>query len=232
MKTLLCVMAHREAQATFDRHLGLWRAHGYPILVMCPTDSPVQTGIQTVLVGKRGHHSDGANARFRTFLKTLLDLEQYDSFFIHEYDSVCLCPKVPEVVLRNRYLWCNRFKNDFADPKFIGTQFLHPPFFMTREVIHAVLKTVGREAIEDHAEHNFYDRWLGLVADKACGTFLPQGYDRLGYSQNTILPAHMDEAKQAVREGARFIHGVKTETVLEGLLGAMFESKPHEAFAV
>lgn len=212
-------MAHGdpEAQATFDRHLPYWRAHGFPLFVACPTDSVVNTGIPMFTIGRRSHHDAMANYRFRKTLEFLATVPS-DWFVIHEYDSLCLEPVIPIILFEHGRIMGNVFQNN--DPNFEGSQFIHPPLLMDRETLLKIV-SVGQD-VPDEAEHGFWDRWLGLVCDR--GGIEVCGYGNLGFSRNTIEAVDYSIARARVRDGAVMIHGVKTAKVLQGLQEAMVES--------
>lgn len=206
-------MAHGEksAQATFDRHLPFWRAHELPILVFTPEDNPVKTGLTTIKLGKASHHSAEANKRFRLMLDLLYDLPQ-QRFAFFEYDSICLdrrLPRHPPSV----GVFGNVFNN--SDPKFAGSQFVHPPLMFDRETVHRIL--VSCRYIPDSAEFGFWDRWLGLVCDT--GRIPMYSYGPEGYSENTVAEGSAS-ARAAVCGGAIMIHGIKAAGVLDMLVDA------------
>jgi hypothetical protein len=211
LNAICCVMAHGDlgAQLAFDRHLPFWRNHGCQIYVVSPTNSPVRTGLHQIPVGPRQHHGSAANARMRRVLFTLLDMPA-EWYIIHEYDSLCLM-EVPGLVWERPVLWANVFPND--DPSFEGKIFFHPPLIMPRATLRAICSASAN--VRDAAEHGFWDRWLGLVCERAGIPF--EGYGPNGYSQNTIANHHLPEAIKAVRAGARMIHGIKSPSVLDAL---------------
>lgn len=210
---LIVVMAHGEksAQATFCRHLPFWRAHELPMLVFSPEDNPVTTGITTIKLGKASHHSAEANKRFRLMLDLLYDFPQH-RFVFFEYDSICLDRRLP-LHPKAVGVFGNVFNN--SDPKFAGSQFVHPPLMFNRETIGRILKSCRN--IPDSSGFGFWDRWLGLVCDQ--GRIPMYSYGPAGYSENTI-PEGSALARDAVSSGAVMIHGIKTAGVLDMLVDA------------
>lgn len=224
MKTLVTIMAHgdREAQKAFDRHLDFWRAHGLPLLVMCPEDSQVRTGLQILLIGKRGHHGVNGNMRFRALLETLVKLD-YDRHIIFEYDSLCLVPDIPAGNKDGVYGMV--FNDDRAvrslpgsRKEFEGRTFIHPPIVLNRFTMLQVLDSMS--GIPDDVEHGFWDRWLGLACERRnipVHCFRSHG---LGYSQNTIGKAELPEACESAAHGAVLFHGVKSKEALQAIVDA------------
>lgn len=222
-------MAHADygAQLAFDRHLPFWRAHGLPMIAMCPSDSAVRTGLNTLLIGKRGHHSAEANGRFRMLLTALSKLGNFDRHVIFEYDSLCLVPELPYV--KNHAVCGIAFRDDrpvrhfqLSNVPFEGKIFIHPPLIMTTVTILRVLESMRKLPYD--AENGMWDRMLGLACERAdipVYSFREKGF---AYSQNTIKHPHeISEACEAARNGAVLFHGIKQKEVLEAIVKAHYE---------
>jgi hypothetical protein len=208
MKTLLTVMAHAEAQDTFDRHRMYWERHGFQVVVMCPIDSVVRTNHPLITIGRKSHHDAEANRRFKALLADL-SKTSYDRFVIHEYDSLCFQDMHPQ--FNPDGVWSNLFTDD--DPKWQGHHFLHPPLVMSREILTRVVET--SRSVPDGVEHGFWDRMLGFICER--GSIPMHGYGERGFSKNTILPSDIPAAVAARKAGAIMFHGVKSIEVLKAL---------------
>ena len=176
------------------------------------------TGLQTLLIGKRGHHSSEANGRFRKLLEALCKLD-YDRHFIFEYDSLCVIPEIP---IDFRF---GVHGISFLDERpsgsrenFEGKIFIHPPLAFTTETIAAVLEAMND--VPDKACNGFWDRWLGYACERGNIPVHCWRASGLGFSRNTILREHFPEACQAAGRGAVLFHGVKTAETLQSLLNA------------
>lgn len=208
MKTLTVIMAHREAQGAFDRHLNFWKSHGTDLLVMCPQDSVVETNLQVLCLGKKGHHSAMANWRFKTLLQYLTKVS-YEWFFLNEYDSLCLTPALPPCPTES--ISSNLFTAN--QPEFRGHHFLHPPLQFSQSVLGRIVTALNK--LPDYSENGFWDRLLGYACE--LGKVPMAAYNNLGFSRNTIEPGDIQAAVQARKNGAVLYHGVKTEPVLRAL---------------
>ena len=202
--TLQMIMAHAEAQETFDRHLPIWESLGTEIRVICPEDSWVKCRHPVIGYGKKAHSGSDAMERFFHMLRWLEGAETFDTFLIHEYDSFSL--EMPP--------FTGFGANWFLSPQagWISKKYAHPPLAITRKVLSETIAQVG--LIPFHAERGMWDRVIGLVVPKnETHPFIN------GYSRNTIEPHHYDELRKAVAEGAKHYHGVKHKEVLDMILG-------------
>lgn len=212
LRTCTVVMAHGKAQGTFDRHLPYWQRNGSFWFVACPADDMVRTTYPVLGIGRTSHHNAAANQRFRELFHILARMD-FDQFWIHEYDSLCVDVEPP--TLDPHKLWGNLWRN--TEPKrFTGKQFFHQPLFMSREILQRL--SLRMERIPDSAEEGFQDRFLGLAVDLAGVPFA--GYEKLGFSRNTIEPEHLRDAVAARKAGATLFHGIKSAMVLDAIVRA------------
>ena len=104
--------------------------------------------------------------------------------------------------------------------KFISPIYLHFPHLYTRTALEKMLAVAESGQVSWDAEHGYVDRWLGFLAHKAGVPVLNYRANGLGYSYENIsyggrFPHRVDEAAQAVSNGAIFSHGVKDRRTLE-----------------
>lgn len=210
MKVLEVIMAHRDAQETFDRHLPVWLSLGLDMLVFCPEDSQVKTDLPMFTFGYACHHGPHSIERFRNLLLHL-EKTDYDAFLVQEYDSFSLKSPAPPGPM---VIQCNLFKTD-NDIAWMGDAFTHPPLFFARSTLSRIIAASG--IVSDHAERSFWDRWLGLVAKM--GAIQLSGW--FGFSQNTIEPNQIEHAVFAVKGGARHLHGCKTKACFDAIMEAV-----------
>lgn len=212
LRTCTVVMAHGKAQGTFDRHLPYWERNGSLRFIVCPADDLIRTKHPVLAIGRSSHHNAAANARFKELFH-VLGMMDFDYFWIHEYDSICVDPEPPD--LDPKKLWGNLWHN--TEPKrFTGRQFFHQPLFLPREILGILL--MHMERIPDASEEGFQDRFLGLAVDLAGVPFA--GYENLGFSRNTIEPEHLRDAVAARKAGATLFHGIKSAMVLDAIVRA------------
>lgn len=239
MTTLLVIMAHAEAQETYDRHLPLWKAHRCDTIVFCPADAPINTGLHMLTWGKRSHHDAEANRRFKRLIE-FIAMMSYDRYVIFEYDALCLTAEIPTFFERSKerylrpldgkdfskpYLAANVFRDNGPDRKFKGSTFCHPPLILTRLGLKVLLPHLN--ALPDDAELGFWDRMLGLACENAGiepFDFMKAG---LGYAQNTIKPHQWQDAYAAAANGAVFFHGVKCFGALDHIQSGHRSAKLH-----
>lgn len=212
MNRLTVIMAHAEAQHIFDRHLRYWESESTDLLVMCPQDSVVWTNHPVLAIGRKGHHGPESIVRFHQLLDFLRQM-RHDWFVIHEYDSLFLptndvraFPVPTDVAIHS-----NLF-NISEQVGFKGHHFLHPPLCFSRKTLERMV--AGCYKTPD-IEAGFWDRHIGLVCEM--WDIPMQGYERLGYSRNTIEPYHIPEAVAARQNGAVCFHGVKSDAVLRAI---------------
>lgn len=206
MNPLVVIMAHGKAQDTFNRHLPYWERWVRDVLVFSPANDVVRTNHAQLTFGTACHHGPESIRRFRHLL-TCLSKSNFSEFVIHEYDSLSFDQDFPENL--NGTLYSNEFSN--SDRTFEGSRFFHPPLMFSRETLQTIL-AVG-SGVPDTAEKGFWDRWLGLVADKAG---IPTQCLN-GFSRNTIEPTDLQSAIEARRAGAVHFHGIKNPIVLRTL---------------
>jgi hypothetical protein len=210
--TLLIIMAHKEGQATFDRHCVHWAYHRAEILVFCPRNSIVQTSWPVLAIGTASHHDAMANWRFRQLFE-VLERTIYDNFFLLEYDAICFHPELPLSYCGqiNANLWQN------TEPlRFKGSTYLHPPLAFSKDILKRINKAA--RTVPDSESEGFWDRQLGLWCDIA--KVPPAGWNERGFSRNTIQDSDIPSAVTARKAGAFLFHGIKTLNVLNALMNA------------
>jgi len=218
-RTLVVIMAHKESQETFDRHLPLWSRHGHEMIVYCPCDSVIDPrGNPMLSFGRKSHHDAMANARFRELIR-MLTWTQFGRFVVHEYDSLCVGDSIPHFVLdgtEGPLLAGNVFRDVRPDRGFAGTTFIHPPFVFDYGTAKMILNALDRVSMD--LEFGFYDRLLGLVAERAdipLYNFMENGS---GFARNTIEEHDLNDAEAAASGGTVFYHGVKSQAALDAIL--------------
>lgn len=187
------------------------------MLVFCPEDDPVRTGLQTFMVGRAQHHGRDAAERFRFMLRTARDLD-YERYLFFEYDSICLEPKIPDESIECPGAF---FGNGFGNSDrrvFRARNFYHPPLYFGRPSLDAWLKEEPYHNSDD--EDGMWDRQCATIIERS--ELASASWGECGFSRNTIEPGSADSrlAVEAVLKGATMIHGIKHPEILELLVSA------------
>jgi hypothetical protein len=218
MRTLVTIMAHKEAQEIFERHFPLWWDLGHELLVVYPKRSrvliPMPRGkqerqVMQLEVGEPAHSGIESIVRFRTILEQMHGMG-FDRYAFFEYDALCFGP-LPEM---RGDVAGNLFRDDSPNRGFIGTCFVHPPLMFTHKGLEMVVNMIRQMKLTD--EKSVWDRFLGLCLERIgiernVHNFLATGE---GISRNTWEPAEYPELKKAVRSGVSMIHGLKSKEAL------------------
>lgn len=196
--------------------LDLYLHHECPVTILSPENSKFEIQhprIDNRFGGKRCAIGQDALDRHREHLRILLTYpEEY--FLIHDSDSVCLSPQLPDFLYAEPdILWsCLVTDETPHQQKFYREGFPHiafqPAWFMSRKTIEAMLARVAHENLPANPGLSFIDYWLVELA-------LEVGRPYKGIPGALSLPLSDDnppakeQGLEAVRNGAIFIHSVK-----------------------
>ena len=212
MSILTTILAHKEAQDCVDRHLPHWKAQTDKLIIFTPEDSRIDTTERQISFGHACHH--GAHAIERLYwLLTWLEGTDFNEFIIHEYDSISLArPSVFNDTVSDAYpslqgIW---FDTEY-NYQWIGSSFVHPPLAMRRLGLESCVAQLG--GLPFHCNRGMWDRVLGLAMSFVRCEFSPPGY-----SHNTIAEEHYSSLAEAIKNGARHFHGVKSKETLDFIL--------------
>ena len=200
-----------------------YQHHECPITILSPEDSPVI--IHGVCVdyrfgGKRCYIGPDCLARMREHLKILLTYPE-NHFLIHDADSFCLMPKLPDYLYAepDDVLWSSLIadeiprQQDFYPPGFPHISF-QPPWFLSRKTIEMLLA----DEVAINPNMPLIDYWLVQLAIQ---TGLPYKGFKASISYPTADPFYHGAAWDAVRyRGTIFAHSVKTLEALDLLMTA------------
>lgn len=134
--------AHQVIQS-----LGVYLHHECPVVVLSPEDSPADVrypGVDRRFGGKRAYIGQDSLDRQAEHLRLLLEFPE-NHFLIHDSDSVCLDPKIPDYLYAEPdVVWSNQV--DDAIPEHQSTfepgwphVAFQPPYFLSRKTIEAML---------------------------------------------------------------------------------------------
>ena len=214
--------------------------HECPTVILSPRDSPVEIihpGVENIAAGPNEYTGYKSLARFREHLETLLMFPE-NHFLIHDSDSFCLTPKLPDYLYAEPdLLWSNLKINDavatqhkFFPPGFPKIAF-QPPWFFSRNTIKALLSAVND--VTPNPNMLFIDYWLVQLALKA--EIQWKGFPgAISWPMRNPTETHhfARAAWEAVRyHGITYVHAVKTRDVCEFLMDArrLYETAPAPA---
>ncbi len=221
--TMIVLMCHGKARATFERHYSEWHKHNCPILLFTPSNDPMPYPFSSyypdkprLTFGVASHHDKSAIMRFAFLLNFLSDID-FGQFAIFEYDSFILSERLPDVGTSG--LIGTKF--DEPDCNTWGSHlFIHPPFIIGKSALRAIVK----EAKELNSEiasraQGFWDRYLGILVERAGRNiaFQPLKWGVDSWSNNTIEEQHIPEVALAVKNGVNWIHGCKSAKAYQAI---------------
>lgn len=111
MKVLISIHAYAGDEERVKAFMPWHEAHGHPVCILSPEDSPV-TFLPSVRLGKRAYIGQDSLDRQYLHLKFLSE-QPYDYFLMHDSDSLCLTPKIPDYVFQPDVF----FSNEVCDPR-------------------------------------------------------------------------------------------------------------------
>lgn len=207
MRPLLVIFAYSGMDDMIDRHWESWQKTGCDILLSFPVDAPCRRG--GLAFEKSQHHGAEIMKRiFRTF-EHVMNLP-YITYYFTEADSMGFC--CPPRLLKDG-LHCFKWYNN--DPNFKAQYYPHYCHGMNNMTLFKLFKASKR--YEPSQEQGFQDRFIGMVCEEN-GIEMHHRPD-LCYSRNLLeTDEHFSEARQAIKNGVAFIHGVKHEWQMQKLL--------------
>lgn len=204
MKLLNIIIAHGKVEGVFRQHLALWKRHGGELLVVCPKDDPVEFGNRLCLSCSEGA-GDTAHVRLAATIEhAALSKAEFVAFF--EYDSIYLDALLP----LEKGFFCNVMPN-MEGERFLTTRYANFPWIIDRESLNR-MAVVARD-YPKMTEHGHNDRWmaaLAMLANVPLMNFTPKGF-----SAGTIDEDNFKQLQAALEQGARALHGIKHQWVLD-----------------
>lgn len=229
-----------------------WVHHGCPLLILSPDDSRVTIDvpgcIESRYAGKRAYTGQLSLDRQRAHLSLLLEYPE-NHFLIHDADSVCLDPKIPDYLYEEPdVMWTNQVVDGIpGHQEFFPSGWPHvafqPPYFLSRKTIKALLAVADDPRCQASPVMPFIDFYmvqLTMVAGLPWKRFLdglsfPISIDPLKPNptprEREIYAHGYRLAHNAVlNEGANVIHSTKDWGVTRELINARqrwVEKHPH-----
>lgn len=223
----------------------LYTHHGCPITILSPLDSKViverregyylkYPNIDCKFGGEREGSLDTIDGRTvsigpkclerqRRHMEILLTYPE-NFFLMHDSDSVCLSPELPEYLYKEpNVLWSNLVYNDNLGEQHAFTPgvpriALQPPWFMSRHTIESLLAVADLVPVES-TDLPFIDFWLMKLALKA--RIVWKGFPDGISAAIPIQPGVLEKIQVDVRHrGLKFIHSVKSQDFAVPLMTA------------
>jgi hypothetical protein len=140
--TRIVVSCYSGDKEQVEQSLDLYLHHECPVTIMSPTDAPViisHPNVTNHSAGKRDRSGPNARERHIEFFKIMLAYPE-NFFLMHESDSVCVDPKIPEYLYDEPdTLWSN--SGGIGEEMAIGFtpgcphETFQAPWFLSRRLI-------------------------------------------------------------------------------------------------
>mgnify|MGYP003429334334 CR=1 FL=1 len=143
---LVVVLCYAGDAAQVEHQLGSYTHHGAPVLALSPADAPAWIpGIENQCAGLSGWK--GRHVAYKLMAHWQIMLEYPKTWFlVHESDSVCLSPELPEEIFeRDDVLWSMAL----GEPNQPGTNY-NAPWFGHRNVFERMLRESKAHVEEWH----------------------------------------------------------------------------------
>jgi hypothetical protein len=227
--TLIAVLCYDGDADQVEHQLPSYTHHGSRVLLLSPQDAPVSlphpqvTCISAGLSGWKGKH---VAYKLMDHWEIMLERAE-DWFLVHEPDSVCLSPELPEEIYeRDDLLWSMAL----GEPNQPGVNY-NAPWFGHRKVFERMLRESEQHVDEWDAAWSA-NGGAGMGNSEMVSTVL--GADR-GHAegiQGARLPSSVwvyqenDPALllRSAAQGVRFVTGIKTRELYDQLVQAYAES--------
>jgi hypothetical protein len=222
--TLVTVHGYYGDSAQIRNALRYYEHHGCSVVIMSPTDSPIQKMGPHIcrFAGKRAYIGQLSIDRQYAQMRAMLDYP-FEFFLANDSDSICISPKIPEYLYETPgVLWSNEVSDLMhqrkADYKWPRMAF-QPPYFFSRSALEAMLATEGK--FETDQQTPFID-WLMMAICHAGN--IPHANYRDGVSCPTSdghSRRHM--STRIANHGAVMLHSIKTPIALQEMVSARYQ---------
>lgn len=222
--TILFVSAYAGDLSQVESNLECYRHHEIPIVILSPADAPItrvsDSRVHCQWHGEKGWAGPQTLVRHLKFLKAMLTFPQA-WFLMHDADSVCLSPKLPEYLYQEKVAWSNEVQDLNPGASMLDKIAVQPPYFFHREVLAALVAAAANPPV------SYYGPVTGDPIVTQCidhyhwqltaGSGFPHKSFPDGASWETTSPGGLNEMARVVRGGKNFIHQVKSKLVLNRL---------------
>lgn len=210
-------MTHQEALLTVERHLSIWENITKEIIFCSPENSYMSEerfvfDYPEARIGEAEHHGEKSAQRIIKIFEYALNWD-WEYLLLMEYDSFALA--LPPEVMPDKGGVSAAVYSQNKPIKYRGKFYLHYPMLFTRSGLERTLEKL--EVVKTNDRY-FSDRFIGRAVEYARIPVKNLLANRKAYSKNTLLPEHYSKLRKAVKGGAVFFHGVKTQEVLNIIL--------------
>jgi hypothetical protein len=236
--TLIVVCGYTGDAGQIDALLPMFEHHQRPILILSPEDSKIEKVGHHLCqwAGKRAYIGQDSLDRQHEHMALALE-KPFEWYLFNDADSFCLTPEIPADYYRYKdTVWSNEVA-DFRIPGETWTDAngsvtwpdnyhagfpliaMQPPYFMSRWALEKMVRFGN--GIKACPITPFID-WYMVQCVVAAGLRHFPFRDRFGKlegaSCETITENGLLTMERCIREGARFIHSVKSKESLDRLL--------------
>lgn len=197
----------------------------FPIIIMSPEDSPVKGNNSHLCLqsGRKGYTGYHTLERQKLQMERLLEEHHFDYYLMHDADSVCLCSELPDYLFSDDCFYSN-IVSDHFHRRPLGWSLpriaFQTPYFMSRKILKKFIdaaRNFNSTNIPDHGTA-FIDFWMMKIA-------VDNNIPYKNYLDGTSCPAypfgsdgHLHHRELISLFGHKFIHAIKTESVLDDLV--------------
>jgi hypothetical protein len=198
--------------------------HECPVVILSPDDAKVEiSGVESRFGGKRAYTGQDSLDRQREHLKILLSYPE-NHFLIHDSDSVCLSPEIPQYLYAEDALWSNLVVDNIPGREhgyylngFPRLAF-QPPYFVSRKVLERLVASVEGGNLTANPTLPFIDHYMVQLA-------VHSGVPWKNFRDGITGPISSDHSSfvaawNAVQRGAVMIHSVKSPDFWRPLMRA------------
>jgi len=213
--TRVAVCCYADDAVYVVENMPLYQHHGCPITVLSPADSPALLPVVDCRMGgKRAYIGQDCLDRMRIHLRILIAEHTENHFLIHDSDSVCLSPKLPDFLYDEPdTLWSNLVHNGIPEqqpgfPPGMPHIAFQPPWFMSRKTIKALLD-VSEGCTVVNPILPFIDYWMVEMAIKGGIPWKPLPLAMSAPLSHDIWQANAEGLRQVRDNGFIFLHSIK-----------------------
>lgn len=213
MKNLLVIFNVAAEDDVCRLFLPYWQRSGCDILFSSPHDAKSQLDNVLHLHTGKAMTKDRSSwwwyqARVLETMRFVMTLP-YNGFVFTQYDSIAL-----DVIPSTAGCCCHVFENN--DPAYQAELFVHPPWCFDRKTLWLFVDEASHHNIQT-SEHGVMDRWMAWVLESAGIPVTPA--NEWSWSANSIdTPALVQDCRNAIERGCKFLHGVKNAQQLAQIL--------------
>lgn len=211
MNPLITILAHGGTQGVIERHLPIWKKHGWPIQFFFPKDIGTQDWLVETkeYIGTSGQGGTRATADREMEQIHRISKTGASHHIIFEYDSF-MTSSPPLVNGCFGILF-----NNMEPPKYSCPIYPNPPWLIDGESLREMSALFTR--FPSMCELGHMDRIVAAAAMNCGIPIMP--YDPPGFSRGTIQSEQdICGLSLAMECGAYAFHGIKTEPILEFIL--------------